>query len=223
VRRGHVTSGPGDNHVARDINRPVLGNRPTGGAGQTAVGQQLDLADLHAVGRSAVPNVREEDLIVIVGLPVLDQNGSRNPRVARIGGRLIELVDRTLGNQSIGAIDAFIGAGETESHRIALDRVIGAGEIQGLDHHAGARRRHTEAGASVGRIHIAIEIHEGRFEAQVLGARDDIVDRVDRKLPRWPVVVVGDADERVSRIGDVEHLLGLGRPAGKQDRRQNPQ
>ena len=123
------------------------------GVYRAAVAAELDVGHLHGSCRCVVAQTRHHHLVMLVGGGVgkahsrrLDPAGGAQPGVALADLRPVRArpVRRT------------VGAEDGEGHRIALACIVGAGELQAVDH-IGLREREDQAAAGL----VAVEVLAG--------------------------------------------------------------
>jgi len=156
---------------------------------------ELDLGDLHAVGRSRIAHRREQDLIVPVHGRVLERNRRRVHGEPRPGIDLIEIGDFAGGDQFVRSIDRPVGAVKLELNRVALHGVVGRGQRQARDQ----RRAEGRCDLEAGRLGRALEV-------QVLRGHV-VVDRQIGRLSAGPIAVIRHALNHVAGAGDVRCAL----------------
>ena len=135
--------------AARDIG-PGDAVLAQAGGNRAAIAGELDLGHLHRAGRCVVAQARHHHLVVLVGGGVGKTHGCG---LDPTSGAQAGVAHSNLRPGRARPVGRAVGAKDREGHRIALRRIVGAGELQAVDH-IGLRQREDQAAAHL----VAVEV-----------------------------------------------------------------
>ena len=176
VERAARDIGPGDAVLAQ------------AGSDCAAVAAELDVGHLHRTGRCVVAQARHHHLVVLVGGGV---GKAHNRRLNPADGAQASVALANLRPGRARPVCSAVGAEDGKGHRIALACIVGAGELQAVDH-IGLREREDQTAAGLVAVDVfagAVAIHHirstlarghiGRRSAHAVdqGTQQALVDR----------------------------------------------